>query len=159
MTINDTVAKKLGEVLAFNRVGQDTIDKGRAVLTEVLGAERIEDMEEKFRIHGEGILKFATENAVIDTVLRESSAHEEEFKKIRELYIGDNWNSAGELLEWSGWFEGAAIVHWAFIFGAAQALGDEELMTFAEEGKNYRYELLELAESELEAKGQDKATQ
>jgi hypothetical protein len=158
MTINETTAKKLGEVLAFNRIGQDTIDKGRSALTAVLGEEKITDMEEKFRIHGEGIIGFATEQAVIDTVLEKTAKTEERLKKMRDLYIGDSWDNATEILEWSGFFEGAAIVHWAFIRGAAEALNDEMLMTFSEEGKNYRYELLEMVESELEAKGQDKAT-
>ncbi len=157
MTINETVAKKLGEVLAFNRVGQDTIEKGRAALTEALGAEKIEDMAEKFRIHGEEVLRVATEAGAIDTVLAKAEKTEEKLKKMRELYVGDAWNNATELLEWSGFFEGAAIVHWAFIRGAAEGINDELLMTLAEEGKNYRYELLEIAESELEAKGQDKA--
>jgi hypothetical protein len=159
MTINETVAKKLGEVLAFNRVGEDTIAKGRTALTTALGEEKVMDMEEKFRIHGEGIIQFATEQAAIDTVLAKSAKTEEKLKTMRNLYIGEKWDDAIELLEWSGFFEGAAVVHWAFIRGASEALNDEMLMTFSEEGKNYRYELLEMAESELEAKGQDKAMQ
>lgn len=158
MTINETVSKKLGEVLAFNRIGQNTIEKGRTALEAVLGAEHITDMEEKFHMHGEGILGFATENGIIDTVLEKSAKTEAKLTQMRELYIGDSWDNPVEILEWTGFFEGAAIVHWAFVLGAAQALGDERLMTFAEEGKNYRYELLEMTESELESKGQDKAT-
>ncbi len=158
MTINETVAKKLGEVLAFNNVGLDTISKGRIALTSALGEEKIMDMEEKFRIHGEEVIRVATENAVIDTVLEKAQKTEEKLKKMRELYVGDQWDNPTELLEWSGFFEGAAVVHWAFVRGAAEAMNEEMLMTLAEEGKNYRYELLEMAESELEAKGQDKAT-
>ena len=77
---------------------------------------------------------------------------------MRDMYVGDQWDNTTELLEWSGFFEGAAVVHWALVRGAAEGMNDETLMTLAEEGKNYRYELLELAENELEAKGQDKAT-
>lgn len=158
MTINETIAKKLGEVLAFNQVGQDTIEKGRAALTEALGTEKIMDMEEKFRIHGEEVLRIATDAGAIDVVLAKAEKTGEKLKTMRDLYVGDQWDNATELLEWSGFFEGAAVVHWAFIRGAAEGISDEALMTVAEEGKNYRYELLEMAESELEAKGQDKAT-
>ncbi len=157
MTINETVAKKMGEVLAFNNIGLDTINRGRAALVEAVGEEKIMDMEEKFRIHGEELMRVATDAGVIDAVLMKTAATEEKLKKMRDLYVGEQWNNATELLEWSGFFEGAAVVHWAFVRGAAEALGDEALMTLSEEGKNYRYELLELAESELEAKGQDKA--
>lgn len=159
MTINESVAKKLGEVLAFNTVGRDTVERGRTALTAALGAEKVADMEEKFRIHGEEVMRVATEAGVIDAVLEKAGKTEEKLKAMRDLYVGDQWENATELLEWSGFFEGAAVVHWAFIRGAAEGMNDEMLMTLAEEGKNYRYELLEMAESELEAKGQDKAAE
>ncbi|MCC6198907.1 hypothetical protein IT401_01720 [Candidatus Nomurabacteria bacterium] len=158
MAINEFVAKKLGEILAFERVGQDTLERGRVALEEALGQERITDREEKIRLYSEAILRTATDAGVVDTTLTKASATENKLKKMRDLYVGDQWDNATELLEWSGFFEGAAIVHYALVRGAAEGLGDEALMTLAEEAKNYHYELLELAESELETKGQDKAT-
>jgi len=158
MTINETVAKKMGEVLAFNNVGLDTIAKGRAALVTALGEEKVMDMEEKFRIHGEELMRVATETGVIDTVLAKATKTEEKLKEMRDIYVADQWDNATELLEWSGFFEGAAIVHWAFVRGASEAINNEGLMTLSEEGKNYRYELLEIAESELESKGQDRAS-
>ncbi len=158
MATNEFTMKKLGEVLAFNRIGAETLQKGRPALLEVLGAERIADIEEKFRIHGEEVLRVATEAGGIDTVLGKSTKTEEKLRAMRDLYVGENWDNATELLEWSGFFEGAAIVHWALVRGAAEGMNNEALMTLAEEGKNYHYELLEVVESELESKGQDKAT-
>ncbi len=156
--MNEFVAKKLGDVLAFQQVGQDTLEKGRAALEAALGQEKIVDMEEKFRIHGEEILRVATDAGVVDTTLAKAEKTGEKLHAMRDMYVGDQWDNTTELLEWSGFFEGAAVVHWALVRGAAEGMNDETLMTLAEEGKNYRYELLELAENELEAKGQDKAT-
>lgn len=157
MKINEFVAKKLGEVLAFNRVGTDTLEKGRAALTEVLGEEHILDREEKNRIHGETIIQIATEGGVIDITLEKAKKTEEKLRTMRELYVADQWDNATELLEWSGFFEGAAIVHWALVRGAGESLNNEQLITVANEAISYHYELLEKSESELGTKGQDKA--
>ncbi len=156
--MNESIAKKLGEVLAFNTVGTQTFEKGGVVLKQAIGEERYTDIQEKFRIHGEEIIRVATDAGVIDTTLAKAKRTEEKISAMRDMYIGDNWDNPVEILEWSGFFEGAAIVHWAFVAGAAQAMNHEPLMTLCEEGKNYRYELLELVEGELESKGQDKAT-
>jgi hypothetical protein len=155
--MNEFAAKKLGEVLAFNRVGTETIEKGRVALVEALGEEKIVDMEEKNRIHGEEVMRVATEAGVIDTTLAKADKTADKLTQMRDLYVGDQWDNATELLEWSGFFEGAAIVHWNLIKGVAQALNDENLLTLAEESINWHYELLEMAEGELETKGQDKA--
>ena len=153
--MNEFVAKKLGEVLAFNRVGTDTIARGGAPLLAALGEEKVADINEKFRIHGEEIMRIATDAGVIDITLKKADATETKLKTMRDSYIGDAWDNPTEVLEWSGFFEGAAIVHFALVAGCAQALNHEGLMTLSEEGKNYHYELLEVDESELESKGQD----
>jgi hypothetical protein len=159
MTLNEFAAKKLGEVLAFNRVGSDTIDTGRAALLPVLSPEKVADMEEKNRLHAEGIIKIATDAGVIDTTLAKAQKTEAKLKAMRDLYIGDQWDNATEILEWSGFFEGAAIVHWALVRGIAEGSNNEELLTFAEEGVNWHYELLEMCESELSSVGADKGVQ
>lgn len=157
--MNEFVTKKLGEVLAFNRLGTETLEKGRAELAMVLGEEKMLDMEEKNHMHAEGIMKIATDAGVIDLLLTKADATEKKLRGMRDLYIGDNWNNPTEILEWSGFFEGAAIVHWAVIRGAAEGMNNEELLTFTEEGINWHYEVLEIIESELSRVGADKATQ
>lgn len=155
--MNEFTAKKLGEVLAFTRVGTDTLERGGEALTAVLGQERILDMKEKNHMHGEGVMKIATDAGMIDTTLAKADKTEAKLKQMRDLYVGDQWDNATELFEWSGFFEGAAIVHWNVVKGAAQAMNDENFLLLCEEGINWHYELLELAESELESKGQDRA--
>lgn len=157
MKINEFVAKKLGEVLAFNRIGTETLEKGRSALLTVLGEENVLDREEKNRIHGEAVLKIATESSVIDITLEKAKKTEEKLRIMRDLYVADQWDNATELLEWSGFFEGAAIVHWALVRGAGESLNNETIITVANEAISYHYELLEKSESELGTKGQDKA--
>jgi hypothetical protein len=157
--MNEFVGKKLGELLAFSRVGNDTYEKGRAALVEALGAEKVADIEEKNRMHGDEIMRLATEGGVIDTTLAKAAATEEKLKKMRDMYVGDQWDNATELMEWSGFFEGAAVVHWALMRGAAEGMNDETLLALTEEGVNWHYEMIELAEGHLETIGQDKAVQ
>lgn len=158
MKINEFVAKKIGEVLAFTNVSTDTIEKGKDALIEALGEERVMDMLEKNRMHGEELIRIATDGAGIDTTLAKAEKTGEKLMKMRDLYVGDEWDNATELMEWSGFFEGAAVVHWALVKGAAEALNNEGFIMLAQEGVTYHYELLELAESELGSIGQTKAT-
>ena len=155
--MNEFVAKKLGEVLAFNQVGTETIEKGRTALVAALGEEKIRDIEEKNRMHGEAVIQIATDAGMIDTTLAKASATGEKLRKMRELYVADQWDNATELMEWSGFFEGAAVVHWALVRGAAEGMNHENLMTLAEEGVNWHYELIEMAEGELHTTGSSKA--
>ncbi|MDB5255298.1 MAG: hypothetical protein JWL92_674 [Candidatus Nomurabacteria bacterium] len=156
--MNEFVGKKLGEVLAFCRVGTDTLEKGRPALVEALSEETVADMEEKNRMHGEEVMRLATEGGVIDTTLTKATATEEKLKKMRDLYVGEQWDNATELMEWSGFFEGAAIVHWALIRGVAAGMDHEELLSLTEEGVNWHYEMIELAEGHLETIGTDKVS-
>jgi Holliday junction resolvase len=154
--MNEFVGKKLGELLAFNRVGVDTYEKGRVALVQALGEEKVMDIEEKDRMHGEAVMRAATEGGVIDVTLAKAAVTEEKIKKMRDLYVADQWDNATELMEWSGFFEGAAVVHWALMRGAAQGMNNEELLALAEEGINWHYEMIEVAEGHLEKIAQDK---
>ena len=156
--MNEFVAKKIGEVLAFTQVSSDTIEKGRAALVEALGNDRVVDMEEKNRIHGDELMRIATEAGSIDVTLQKAQKTGDKLKQMRDLYVGDQWENATELMEWSGFFEGAAVVHWALVRGAAEGMDNEGLMVLAEEGVTWHYELLEIAESELATVGADKAS-
>jgi len=156
--MNEFVGKKLGELLAFCQVSSDTYAKGRTALVEALGEEKVSDVEEKNRMHGEEIIRIATEGGVIDATQAKARATEEKLKKMRDLYVADQWDNATELMEWSGFFEGAAIVHWALMRGVAEGLDHEGLLELTDEGVNWHYELLELAEGHLDSIGQSKVS-
>jgi hypothetical protein len=158
MNINEFTAKKIGEVLAFTRVSSDTIAQGHTALVQVLGEEIVQDMLDKARIHGEELTRIATDGGAIDIALAKAEKTETKLKEMRNLYVGDQWDNATELLEWSGFFEGAAIVHWALVRGSGEGLDNESLMTLTNEAVSYHYELLDKSESELTSVGQDKST-
>lgn len=155
--MNTFAAKKLGEVLAFNRIGEDTIKAAGDTLGAALGDEQLSDMADKFRMHGEEILRIATDAGVVDTTLAQSAIDEQKLKAMRTDYTGEQFSEATEVFEWLGFFHGALIAHWALLRGIAQGMDHEGLLTLAEEGVNWNYEMLESAESELESRGQDRA--
>ena len=156
--MNEFVGKKLGELLAFNRVGTETYEKGRPALVEALGEEKVLDVEEKNRMHGESIVALATAGGVIEITNTKADATSEKLRKMRDLYVADQWDNATELMEWSGFFEGAAVVHWALVRGTAEGMNHEELLALSEEGVNWHYDMLEMAEGHLETIGQDKVS-
>jgi hypothetical protein len=158
MNINEFVAKKIGEVLAFTRVSTDTITKGHGALVQMLSEEVVQDMLDKNRIHGEELMRISTEGGAIDITLAKASKTEEKLKMMRDLYVGDQWDNAVELMEWSGFFEGAAIVHFALVRGAGEGLENEALITLSNEALAYHYELLDQSENHLSLVGQDRST-
>lgn len=87
--INEFVAKKLGEVLAFAEVGTETITKGKASFILVLGDEEVEGILDKNRIHSEEIKKLAEENNVSEIVLKKLESTGKKLRDMRDMYIGD----------------------------------------------------------------------
>ena len=158
MIINEFMAKKLGEVLAFTRVGSDTVTKGRAALVEQLGEEKVLEMLEKNTRHAKEIEHLASTANVSGITLSKAEKTGQKLVAMRELYVGDQWDNAVELLEWSGFFQGAAIVHFALVRGCAEGINEDDIIAFAQECVDWHTELLELAQSELATVGSDRAT-
>lgn len=158
MNINEFTAKEIGEVLAFTRLGNDTITRSHNALVQKLGQENVQDMIDRNSLYEQEFIRIATDGAVIDITLAKADKTQEKLSQMRDLYIGDQWDNATEILEWSGFFEGAFIVHLALVKGSAETLGDESFITLATEAISYHYEMLELVETELSSVGQDKAT-
>lgn len=155
--MNEFVAKKLGEVLAFAEVGNETIERGRSALGPVLGENEVLDIVEKNKVHTDELWKLVDENNVRDIVAKKVEGTGKKLREMRELYVGDQWDNATELLEWSGFFEGAAFVHWGLVKGAAEALNHEVLMSLADESMNFHHDFLDTISAELQTVGQDKA--
>lgn len=139
-------AKKLGEVLAFSRVGVDTLDKGGAALARVLGESSVEGLRKGHEQHIEAIEKAAeaAEEDSKQTTFDKAKATGEKLENMRELYLqGDDWNDPVEVMEWLGFFEGAAIVHWSLVQGAAAALDESDLAELAEQGVAFHREFFD----------------
>ena len=79
-------------------------------------------------------------------------------RSMRDLYVGDEWENPTELAEWSGFFEGAAVVHWAIVLGAAEGTGNSSLKETAEKAIELHHELLHSAKEFLKATGSKRAS-
>lgn len=155
--MNEFTGKKLGEVLAFCEVGEETFKKGIKALNEKLGYELVTDYIDRSNMYFESVKKFALDGEVGDITTKKLEATGKKLREMRDLYVGDEWDNATELLEWSGFFEGAAIVHFALVRGVAMELGNNELLNLVNEAIDFHYQILERAESELESVGQDRS--
>jgi hypothetical protein len=108
-------------------------------------------------MYAESIQKIANDGGISEVTMKKLEGTGKKLRDMRDMYIGDEWDNATELIEWSGFFEGAAIVHFALVRGAADKLGSSELSALANEAIDFHYQVLEKAESELESVGQMKA--
>lgn len=131
--MQEFIEGKLGEVLAFARLGSDTLQKGAAALSEVFDEKMLAEAGEAFDTLAENITNIASEESAGEAV---ESAAEETLSKVsdmRDTYIDNKWNESSEVLEWMGFYTGAALVHWYLIAGASNALGLEKLLALSQE--------------------------
>lgn len=159
--MNDFTARKLGEVLAFAEVSLDTFSRGKDALIRVLGEEMYATIISENRTHAETIKKIS-ENAgtqTLDSTIKKCEATGLKLCSMRDLYVGDQWDNATELLEWSGFFEGAALVHWALISGCAAALHQSELIALALSATNLHDKILHTASQLLTQVGTKRAVE
>lgn len=138
--LHDTsVLKKVGEVLAFTHVGLDTFERGEDALLQVLSEEEYDDILRELEDMGDELETFVTQAEESSTVTDKADKTSDKLINMRDLYINDEWGDQVELLEWLGFFQGAALVHWSLVFGYASgghvsALGDtaKRAITFHE---------------------------
>jgi hypothetical protein len=156
--MNEFTAKKLGEVLAFANVGVETFEKGRNSFVSVLGEETVKKYFSLCEKHEEKILKIAAANNVEEIVTRKVEGTGAKLRSMRDLYVANEWDNPTELLEWSGFFEGAAVVHWSLVKGIGEATKHPEIIKLAEEGYALHQEILSLAVEHLNDLGKKKST-
>jgi hypothetical protein len=155
--MNEFVAKKLGEVLAFAVVGKETFEKGKESFVKVLGAEVMDEMIAETTNRVERIQSIVAENHAEEIVNKKLEGTGKKLREMRDLYVADQWDNPTELLEWSGFFEGAAIVHWALVEGAAEALNHHSLKDLSKQGKEFHEMVLKNVEGLLNGVGQKRA--
>ena len=155
--LNEFVAKILGEVLAFAVLGIETFEKGQKALASVLGEDMVEDVMQKCEAHKAKILEIAENQAISDVVLKKLDATGTKLRSMRDLYVGDQWDNPTELLEWSGFFEGAAIVHWSLVKGAGETTNHPEVVKLAKEAFLLHEEIFDKAVKLLHEVGKTKA--
>ena len=157
--INEFTSKKLGAVLAYSLMSNETFDRGRDALETVLGAEKVLGIAEKSSLHTETIRQIGEEYS-IETVMdlgtdeTASLLHE-----IRDKYLKDEWDDSSTLLEWIGFLAGGSIAHWASIQGVGDILSNETLIELAKDADTHYRELLDTVKEELESVGQSRGVE
>jgi hypothetical protein len=152
--MNEFTAKKLGEVLAFCRVGVETLERGGAALASVSTEEKVQEWALELKDQAQQIESLTQEKEI---TLQKAEATGKKLVAMRDMYVGDEWDNPAELLEWSGFFEGAAIVHWALVQGAADALDNSSLADLAEDARSFHEDMLIGVSESLENIGNSKA--
>jgi hypothetical protein len=151
--MNTFVAKKIGEVLAFARIGKDTSKKGEKGFIEVLGEDCYKDTIKHFGELEKKIVAISEEHDVLGIVEEKAKKTTEKVTAMRDMYVGDRWDDAGELLEWTGFYVGAAIVHWKLVHGSAKTLKFEDLEMLSRQSIDFYSSMLDSVGEMLEKIG------
>jgi hypothetical protein len=137
--MTEYMAKKLGEVLAFAEVGQETLSKSRTALNTAIDHDEVDRLIEAQNDFSEQIKILTQDEKVVGITLDKAAVTAEKIRQMRDLYIKENWSNPVEVLEWLGFHTGAAGVHWSLLIGLAHENKDGEALKLAERGyKFYR---------------------
>lgn len=153
--MNEFVGKKLGEVLAFSNIGVELFERGEATFREAFSD--YDELKNVFVQQADDVKDVAKAGGVDETTEKKASATGDKLRGMMETYIGDEWDNLAELLEWMGFFEGAAVVHWRLVEGAAETLDDSTLHQLAADGADLHHDLLHRAQGEIKAIGAERA--
>ncbi len=155
--MNEFTARKLGEVLAFSRLGVEIFEKGHQALEEGLPTSDIEATMSQLKDHVTRIESMAAKTGLDDVTLKKAEGTGNKLRSMLDLYVGDEWDNPAELLEWLGFFEGAAIVHWDLVMGAATSLNEPDLQELATTGREFHHAMLHTVEDSIKHLGAKKA--
>jgi hypothetical protein len=153
--MNEFTAKKCGEVLAFAQVGQEILNRADG-LEDVLGESTVKTMQEQLKTF-EGELLTVLEDHHLEIAENKAVATGKKLIDLAERYIGDEWDNPVEVMEWLGFFEGAAVVHCSVIEGAATALALSDLLPLATRMKEFHHQTLHGVDTALQQAGSDRA--
>ncbi len=154
--MNEFTAKKLGEVIAFCEVFLDTLDKGSSALQQVYTPASWHEYKDMVTVHRDSLLDIADKSGMKDVVDKKISGTGTKLHSMRDMYVGDEWENPTELLEWSGFFHGAAIVHYALLSGAGTKIQDNHILELTRVGLELHHKLLSQSEELLHQTGIDR---
>lgn len=153
--MNEFVGKKLGEVMAFSQLGIELFERGEEALKTVI--EDYDRVVSDFGKQSEEIQQLAETHGVDEITMAKAEATGSKLRGMMETYIGDEWDNTAELLEWMGFFEGAALVHWKLVEGASTTLESDEMQELAQFGANLHQDLLGRAQEAIMIVGSARA--
>ncbi len=139
--MNQYLTNKVGEVLAFAQVGSETLGKGKEALESVFRQEDLKVFYNAGEEHAEKIREICQEAGILEQAQDKASSTGNKLRSMRDLYLKDEWEDPAEILEWLGFFEGAAIIHWALVEEGAKESESNGLQDLAEQGLEYHRDL------------------
>ncbi len=151
-------ARKLGEVLAFARVGSETMERGRTALASVFGEAEVAELIESQKQHDIAITAASTAADMAEKTLAKAEGTGSKLRSMRDMYVGDEWDNPAELMEWLGFFEGAAIVHWSLVKGAAEGMGNAEVGSLAQTGIQFHQGVFNTVNEKIAVYARNKET-
>lgn len=104
-------------MLAFCDLGIETFERARSVLEPAFGKGEYQAFLDDLKSDKERIEVMADNKSVLSEVTAKAERTSEKIRTMRDTYVGDRWDELPEVLEWLGFFEGAAIVHFSLIEG------------------------------------------
>lgn len=157
MFMNEKIAKKVGEAYAFATVLSDTFTNNQSVMTEIFG-DKAESILEVTTIQKKELEKISEQYHLKEIVLTKAEKTGAKITSMGEMYVGDDWDDAAEVLEWMSFFVGGAIVHWQLITGGARIIKDEHFSNVAGVGTDYYGGLMEQLKSYAITIGEQRAS-
>ncbi|MES2223635.1 MAG: hypothetical protein V4469_01735 [Patescibacteria group bacterium] len=155
--MNEFTAKKIGEVLAFAKVGNETITKAMSVFGQIFSKAEIDGFIARNNAHQEALIAFAKAQNVSEIVLPKSEKTGTKLIAMRDAYVGDEWDNPSEVFEWWGFFGGAALAHWNLVKGVGETLNDDVLTALAFDAIGFHESLYDASSGLLSEIGREKA--
>lgn len=154
--MNEHMWKKAGEVKAFAEVGISFLKKGKDGLRDdVFSANEIEELIAANQTHRDQIDTIAEAADASDLVDTKAEKTKEKLVDLQDTYLTEeeDWEDPLELLEWSGFFHGGALVHWSLIVGASKQSGPDKLAKLADGGYKFHHEVLHAVKDSIKTLG------
>ncbi len=156
--MNEFTAKKLGEVLAFSFVGVENFEKSKEALGCFLSYDEIENKLRVLQDQGKILKEIAEEASVLQISLPKSEKTAEKLLLMRDIYLkAEDYDNPSEVAEWLGFFEGAAIVHFQLVKGAAESSQNEKLLSLSYDAIALHNEIFDCVADYLSGHGKNKA--
>jgi len=140
--MDEKVARKVGEIKAFTEMGFDFFVRAKETLLKKLNINYLETLLENFKVQKDEIEKLTLYSSFKEVIDTKAEKTKDKIYKMQNLYIGDEWDNPTEVLEWLGFFEGAAIVHFNLVQGYGEKYKDSNLKHLSEKGVSLHSNLL-----------------
>lgn len=142
--MNEFTAKKLGEVMAFINVGAEQFLQAETALVSVLGQDFVALANETYTEHKKVLNQIAEKSDLKEVILTKADKTGLKLTAMANLYMQkpEDWQDSAEVIEWLGFFEGGAIVHFKLAEAAAEELNLSEVIGFARAGARWHQDFL-----------------